>query len=197
MANRSSGLVNTSVIGFPISKDRVTCSGATTTASWIADPMQMLMTSPIRSCRANQKEAKRSATVPSSADTLQVVPPCIAHRHRIVPRGDRGRLLAGRFGRQPGDGRAHLVPHQLGDRVDVDQVRHVADEIDERADAEREVRHERAVGLRPHAAQHHQALGERAEEDAERRLIAAVAGEVAQQRGTHLAGGERQGGNGD
>ena len=59
------------------------------------------------------------------------------------------------------------------------------------------MRHERALRLRSHASQHHKRIGERAEEDAERRLIAPVAGEVAQQPRPHLAGRERQGGDGD
>src|SRR3954452_17713967 len=69
MANRSSGLPNTSVIGLPIAHEINTSSGASTSATWIAEPMQMLSTSPILSCRANQDAANRSAAVPTSAST--------------------------------------------------------------------------------------------------------------------------------
>ena len=47
------------------------------------------------------------------------------------------------------------------------------------------------------AAQHHQRVGERAQEDAEGKLVAAVAGEVAQQPRPHLAGGQGERGDGD
>jgi hypothetical protein len=60
----------TSVIGLPISQDRITSSGATTRATSIADPMQMLITSPIRSCPANHTAENRSAIVPISASTM-------------------------------------------------------------------------------------------------------------------------------
>jgi hypothetical protein len=43
-----------------------------------------------------------------------------------------------------------------------------------------------------HGAQHHQGVGEGAEEDAERQLVARVADEVAQQPRPHLAGGQRE-----
>ena len=54
-----------------------------------------------------------------------------------------------------------------------------------------------AFVLRAHAAQHHQRIGEGAEEGAERDLVAAVAGEVAQQPRPHLAGRQRQRRDGD
>ena len=92
------------------------------------------------------------------------------------------------------------------DGVDVDAPGHVADEVHEHrdadegeqdADAQRQVRREGALVLRAHAAQHHQRIREGAEEGAERDLHAAVAGEVAQQPRAHLAGRERERGDGD
>ncbi len=91
-------------------------------------------------------------------------------------------------------------------RLDVDGGGDVVDEPDQGADADErqnhracdpDMWHEGALIDRPDGAQHHQSVGEGAEEDAKRHLVAGIAHEVAQQPGAHLARGEGQGGNRD
>jgi hypothetical protein len=139
-------------------------------------------------------------------ELLEIAASRIGHGHDIAPDMDRRRLGLPFLEGQPLDGAAHIVAHQVDDRIDIDAARHMAHEKDQRADTaegqrdadgEREMRDEFALARGPHAAQDHQGIGEGAEEDAQRHLVPAVAGEVAQQARAHLPGGERQRGDGD
>ena len=77
------------------------------------------------------------------------------------------------------------------------QAQRDADERQENAHGKGEMRHKRSLVLRPDAAQHDQGIGECRQEGSKGDLVAAVPNEVTQQPRTHLAGGQRQGGNGD
>ena len=153
---------------------------------------------------------RRPARQALRVEMLQIAASGIAHRDRVA--GQRLPRLLRPVGRrrlrqrQPPDRRPHVAADQVDYRVDIDPARHVADEIHQHADAderqqqahaERQVRHVRALALRPHAAQHHQRVGKRAEERAERELIAAIVGEVAQQPRPHLPRRQRQRRDGD
>ena len=59
------------------------------------------------------------------------------------------------------------------------------------------MRDELALAMRAYGPQHHQRVGERAEKGAEGQLVAAVAGEVAQQARPHLPSGKRERRDGD
>jgi hypothetical protein len=56
---------------------------------------------------------------------------------------------------------------------------------------------ELSLAMRADGPQHHQGVGEGAQEGAQSDLVAAVARKVAQQPGPHLAGSQRRGSDGD
>ena len=155
-----------------------------------------------RRCRARRGPVGQAFGV----ELLQIAAARVDDGPGAVPERRRRRRRRRLVDGQPADRRAHVVADQVDHGVDVDPAGHVADEVHERrhadereqdADREREVRREGALVLGAHAAQHHQRIGERAEEGAERELDAAVAGEVAQQARPHLPGGQRQRRDGD
>lgn len=95
----------------------------------------------------------------------------------------------------------YVVAHKFNHGIDVNPASHMTDEIDQCRDAdkgqrntnaEREMRDEATLALGPNASQHDKRIGEGPEEYPKRQLVAAIAGEIAQQPRPHLTGCQRQ-----
>ena len=122
-------------------------------------------------------------------ELLQIAEPEINNRNGIMPEVGRRRCGLPRVGRQPPDRRSDILADQVDHGVHIDAPGHVtdeehqgrdADEGEKDTDGEREMWDELALALGADAAQHHQRVGEGAEEGPERDLIAAIPGEIPQ-----------------
>ena len=96
----------------------------------------------------------------------------------------------------------HGVYHGLDidgrrDVVDVPDQRSEADQSQHHGSGDPDMRHEASFVHGADRTQHHQRIGESAEENAESDLVAAVAHKIAQQPRPHLPRGQRQGRDGD
>ena len=110
------------------------------------------------------------------------------------------------LGKQPPDGAREIGSH-VGDHMRcLNRRRHVVDEKDQHAqaqhrqhdtDRDREVGDELRVVGSAHGPQHQETVDERGDECAERDLVAQIAQKAAQEPGTELLGGQRQGDDGD
>ena len=139
-------------------------------------------------------------------ELLQVAAAAIDDRRRVAPELGRRRWRLAALHRDAIDAGMDVAADEVDDGIDVDALRHVGDEPDERrhadegeqdGDGQRQVRNELAFGRDAHRAQHHQRVDEGADEGAKGDLIAAIAREVAQQPRAHLSRGQRQRGDGD
>ena len=137
-------------------------------------------------------------------DRLQVA--AVRRRDRAAAWGVRWWLDVGLVTGPCLDCRAEIAVDGVDHGLDVDAGGDVVDEPDQRPERDQreqhgtrdgEVRDEGLLLDGAHRAQHHQRVGEGAEEDAEHELIAGVAHEVAQQPRPHLVRGERQRRDGD